>query len=92
MSEKLDGRCPRCGAAYALVGRVHRCVPREEAGDGVSLTSMEHPAGLIEEIAGAIRDWRLSTVPRKRGAWGTFDRVAYQREYMARWRARRRGG
>lgn len=32
----------------------------EPSGDGIALTSMAHPPGLIDEIAGAIRSGKLS--------------------------------
>lgn len=34
-----------------------------KVGDGVALTSMAHPPGLIEKIAGAIRSGKLKTSP-----------------------------
>ena len=35
----------------------------EPIGDGVALTSMAHPPGLIDEIAGAIRSGKLKSTP-----------------------------
>jgi len=55
-------RCPHCGKSYALVGRVHRCVPIAKA-EPVAVTT--------------------------RSSAG-FDRVAYQREYMRQYRARKK--
>lgn len=47
------GFCFRCGEWYSLTQL------RLPAVDGVALTSMAHPPGLIEEIADAIYDGRL---------------------------------
>jgi hypothetical protein len=68
--------CEKCGANIALVGIRHRCVPKvsseglrvkslpkpkgEPVGDGVALTSIQHPPGLIEKMADALSSGKLS--------------------------------
>lgn len=68
-------RCKLCGLNMDLVGVRHNCDPArltsglkitaakkstEPVGDGVMLTSMSHPMGLLNELAGAIKDGRLN--------------------------------
>lgn len=65
--------CPDCGASYAMVGRVHRCIsiPRERA-YFIGGTPVDRPADVSESYK--YRD------PEKRRA--------YMREYMRRVRNR----
>lgn len=86
----MTNLCAACGANLDMVGRAHRCVPRNtpeasgtarkassgsllggpsrnsvrastlaKVGDGITLTSMAHPPGLVEKIVGAIRSGKL---------------------------------
>ena len=50
------GFCLRCGAYYSLT---QLRLPSKEADDGIALTSIEHPPGLIDDIAAAIRSGKL---------------------------------
>ena len=50
-----DGRVYRL-MDYLAVGAVYEA----DVGDGIALTSMEHPPGLIDKMADAIRSGKLS--------------------------------
>ena len=72
--------CPECGVSYAMVGRVHRCVPKTAASClGVSSSGERGPdleAGLARGSTYRHRDpdkWR-----------------AYMKDYMRGYRARRK--
>jgi hypothetical protein len=72
--------CPDCGANMDLVGRRHRCITRE---------SKPRKNHLMAE-AFALAEPRVKAQPkRKRAKRGTFDRNAYQREYMRKYRAKK---
>jgi hypothetical protein len=58
--------------------------------DGISLKSVAHPPGLIDQMAEAIRSGKLST-KKSRAPAGSFDRKAYQREYMRNRRRAEKG-
>jgi len=73
-----DDRCELCGANLALVGRVHRCVPRAAAVVPTPAKPKPKPA--------------LVGSPSK-GNWTDakpFDRVAYYRAYQRDYMRKRR--
>jgi hypothetical protein len=55
-------------------------------GDGIALTSIAHPPGLINKIADAIRTGKLPATPTK----PKFDRAEYHRNYMRDYMRKRR--
>lgn len=50
------GFCPRCREWYTLT---QLRLPPPQVGDGISLSSMAHPDGLIDKMADAIRSGKL---------------------------------
>lgn len=69
--------CPRCGANLAMVGRAHRCIDRSRNSD----LAVEAPA---ERLSAQSSD-------AYRRPDGKFDRLAYQRDYMRKYRAKKKG-
>lgn len=89
-----SNRCPICGANTNLVGKSHRCVPKS---GGVVESRHEPPIGDGYALAEPTLKSRLAGVAssppdakRKRAPRGTFDKNAYQREYMRKWRAKKK--
>src|SRR5829696_3790294 len=74
-----DDRCERCGANLALVGRVHRCVPRAAAVVPTPAKPKPKPALVGSPSKGNWTDAK----PFDRGAYYR----AYQRDYMRKRRA-----
>jgi hypothetical protein len=70
----LGGTCPECGKLYALVGRVHNCVPvkstKSDVGDVGTPDSTSTTKMVCEPVASPAQ-------PRVK-----FDRNMYQRNYM----------
>ncbi len=75
--------CPNCGGAH----------PKWECREKPRREVMPDKRRSKQEPAKPQPDNALPPVaqPKKRAAGGTFDRLAYQREYMRKRRARKRG-
>jgi hypothetical protein len=89
MPPGFGGNCPECGKSYALVGRVHRCEPVKS-----SVKVADEPTGL----SGVTEPTSTPIVPSVERKRSSFDRTAYQREYLRKymktylpkWRKRKR--
>lgn len=51
--------CPKCGHNNGSANRLCFKCDYVPVGDGIALTSMAHPPGLIDKIADAIRSGKL---------------------------------
>lgn len=86
----MTDRCPKCGALYSMVGRVHRCV---SSGTPTDEAKAREPRKVVEAKAPIPRPKQQAGVGSERSSVPetkpNFDRVSYQREYMRQWRAKR---
>lgn len=67
-------RCPDCGVPYALVGRVHRCIPRPALDKVAESAAMEAERQAILSDTDHDADVVRKPKPKR-------DRAKYMREY-----------
>lgn len=80
--------CPKCGANLAMVGKMHRCIPKGPTTDVMEekgLTFPEAVESLHRQIKKKVVDEGMN--PTRTELKKAYN--AYMKEYMRQWRAKR---